>query len=61
MACVLTLDDGRRMYTLPGETGYVWCATPRVWWRMGSTSSFTVLLMLLLGSKVQIFFSKVVQ
>ena len=61
MACVLTLDDGKEMYTLTGETGYVWCAVLCKLWRMSSTSSLIVLRMLLLGSKVQIFSSKVVQ
>ena len=61
MACELTLDDGKEMYTLTGETGYVWCAILRKLWRMSSISSLIVLLMLLLGSKVQIFSSKLVQ
>ena len=61
MACVLTLDDGKEMYTLTGETGYVWCAILRKLWRMSSISCLIALLMLLLGSKAQTFFSKVVQ
>ena len=63
MACVLTLDDGKEMYTLTGETGYVWCAILRKLWRMSSISSLIALLMLLSGSEAQIFFStlKVVQ
>ena len=58
MACVLTLDDGMEMYTLTGETGYVWCA---ILPRMSSIFSLIVLVVLLLGcTKVQIIFSKVV-
>ena len=44
MACVLTLDDGNEMYTLTGETGYVWCAVLRKLWRMSSISCLIALL-----------------
>ena len=56
MACVLTLDNGKEMYTLTGEKGYVGCAILPKLWRMSSIFSSIVLrmLMLLLGSEVQI-------
>ena len=61
MASMLTLEDGKEVYTLIGETGYVWCAILRRLWRMSSVFCLIVLLMLLLGSKVQICYNKVVQ
>ena len=62
MACVLTLGDGKELYTLTRATGYVWGAIPpkdcRFRPRKRLSLSLIVLLMLL---KVQIFFSKVIQ
>ena len=61
MAWVLTLDDGKEMYTLTVETSHAWCAILRKLWRMSSISSLVALLMLHLGSEVQIFSNKVEQ
>ena len=36
MACVLTLDNGKEVYTLTGEKGYVGCAIFPKLWRMSS-------------------------